>query len=150
MSRRANVSRKFAVEFRSLDGCRSSIWDAKLIGVSNCLSAVPICIWWAIPQPADMEVGAAAPGRITAVDTHWIWQHGQRLTRAPLQIIDGFVNVPSRPGLGVELDEDQLTMAHALYRQKVPGSARRQLGHAICDSQLALRPQASVLGTLAP
>jgi glucarate dehydratase len=64
------------------------------------------------------QVAAAAPGSITAIDTHWIWQDGQRLTREPLQIIDGFVNVPSRPGLGVEIDEDQLTMAHALYRQK--------------------------------
>ena len=29
------------------------------------------------------QVGAAAPGTITALDTHWIWQDGQRLTREP-------------------------------------------------------------------
>ena len=27
------------------------------------------------------HVAAAAPGRITAIDTHWIWQDGQRLTQ---------------------------------------------------------------------
>jgi glucarate dehydratase len=32
------------------------------------------------------HVGAAAPGKVTAIDTHWIWQDGQRLTREPLKI----------------------------------------------------------------
>ena len=34
------------------------------------------------------HVAAAAPGRITAIDTHWIWQDGQRLTRNPFKIED--------------------------------------------------------------
>src|ERR1700749_3949440 len=50
------------------------------------------------------HVAAAAPGKITAIDTHWIWQDGQRLTRDPLQIVGGKVKVPEVPGLGVELD----------------------------------------------
>ena len=62
------------------------------------------------------QVAAAAPGEITAIDTHWIWQDGQRLTREPLRIVDGHVRVPERPGLGVELDEDQLAKAHECYR----------------------------------
>ncbi|HNB46815.1 MAG TPA: enolase C-terminal domain-like protein, partial [Burkholderiaceae bacterium] len=33
------------------------------------------------------HVGAAAPGKVTAIDTHWIWQDGQRLTKEPLQIV---------------------------------------------------------------
>ena len=32
------------------------------------------------------HVAAAAPGQITALDTHWIWQDGQRLTKEPLKI----------------------------------------------------------------
>lgn len=32
------------------------------------------------------QVAAAAPGKITAIDTHWIWQDGQRLTKEPLKI----------------------------------------------------------------
>jgi glucarate dehydratase len=62
------------------------------------------------------HVAAAAPGEITAIDTHWIWQDGQRLTKAPLQIVGGCVQVPKKPGLGVELDLDQLAKAHELYK----------------------------------
>ncbi len=61
------------------------------------------------------HVGAAAPGKVTAIDTHWIWQDGQRLTKAPLQIVDGHVRVPKKPGLGVELDMAEVEKAHQLY-----------------------------------
>jgi glucarate dehydratase len=60
---------------------------------------------------------AAAPGKVTAIDTHWIWQDGQFLTREPLQIRGGWVDVPAKPGLGVELDMDAVMKAHALYQQ---------------------------------
>ncbi|MGW1340001.1 enolase C-terminal domain-like protein [Kribbella sp. NPDC002412] len=63
------------------------------------------------------HVGAAAPGAITALDTHWIWQDGQALTKEPLQIVDGAIAVPSAPGLGVALDRDALQAAHELYLQ---------------------------------
>jgi glucarate dehydratase len=63
------------------------------------------------------QVGAAAPGRVTAIDTHWIWQDGQRLTKDPLQIVGGHVQVPNKPGLGVELDMAEVDKAHQLYRQ---------------------------------
>ncbi len=68
------------------------------------------------------HVGAAAPGRVTAIDTHWIWQDGQRLTREPLQIIGGHVQVPKKPGLGVELDMIEVEKAHQLYLQHGLGS----------------------------
>jgi len=61
------------------------------------------------------HVAAAAPGKVTAIDTHWIWQDGQRLTKAPLQIEGGFVKVPTRGGLGVELDMAEVEKAHQLY-----------------------------------
>jgi glucarate dehydratase len=61
------------------------------------------------------QVGAAAPGRVTAIDTHWIWQDGQRLTREPLEIKGGRVQVPAKPGLGVELDLAEVDKAHRLY-----------------------------------
>ena len=63
------------------------------------------------------HVAAAAPGRVTAIDTHWIWQDGQRLTKAPFQIKGGLVQVPKRPGLGVELDMAEVEKAHLLYKQ---------------------------------
>ncbi|MBX8606359.1 glucarate dehydratase [Pseudomonas cichorii] len=62
------------------------------------------------------QVAAAAPGQITAIDTHWIWQDGQRLTREPLKIEEGLVAVPKKPGLGIELDMDALQKAHEVYK----------------------------------
>jgi glucarate dehydratase len=60
---------------------------------------------------------AAAPGKVTAIDTHWIWQDGQYLTKSPLQIRDGFVEVPNKAGLGIELDMKAVERAHQLYLQ---------------------------------
>ncbi len=68
------------------------------------------------------HVGAAAPGRVTAIDTHWIWQDGQRLTKEPLQIVGGHVQVPKTPGLGIELDMAEVEKAHELYLQHGLGS----------------------------
>lgn len=69
------------------------------------------------------HVAAAAPGYITAIDTHWIWQDGQRLTREPLQIKAGAVRVPEQPGLGIDIDMDQIEAAHELYK-RLPSGAR--------------------------
>jgi glucarate dehydratase len=68
------------------------------------------------------HVAAAAPGAITAIDTHWIWQDGQHLTRNPLEIRDGAIAVPERGGLGVELNLDAIEQAHALYKSKGLGA----------------------------
>ncbi|MCB1778404.1 MAG: glucarate dehydratase, partial [Candidatus Competibacteraceae bacterium] len=70
------------------------------------------------------HAAAAAPGEITAIDTHWIWQEGQeRLTVEPLRIVNGLVQVPERPGLGVTPDMERIRQAHALY-EKVGSDAR--------------------------
>ncbi|ATZ95653.1 MULTISPECIES: glucarate dehydratase [Dickeya] len=75
------------------------------------------------------HVAAAAPGRITAIDTHWIWQEGnQRLTKEPLQIVGGMVEVPKKPGLGVELDMDQVMKAHELYKNMGLGARNDAVG----------------------
>jgi glucarate dehydratase len=68
------------------------------------------------------HVAAAAPGDITAIDTHWIWQDGQRLSKDPLRIVDGSLTVPERSGLGVELDMGQVEAAHHLYNQAALGA----------------------------
>ncbi len=68
------------------------------------------------------HVAAAAPGKITAIDTHWIWQDGQHLTREPLRIAGGQIKVPTAPGLGLEIDMDELEKAHALYVQHALGA----------------------------
>ena len=68
------------------------------------------------------HVAAAAPGKVTAIDTHWIWQDGQGLTKEPLQIVNGHVEVPKKPGLGIALDMVAVEKAHQLYLQHGLGS----------------------------
>ncbi|MBO0602585.1 glucarate dehydratase [Sporosarcina sp. E16_3] len=74
------------------------------------------------------HVAAAAPGEITAIDTHWIWQDGQRLTKEPLQIKNGKIEVPSAPGLGVEIDMEQIEKANKLYIDQNLGARDDSIG----------------------
>ncbi|MEU2001382.1 glucarate dehydratase [Rhodococcus sp. NPDC019627] len=74
------------------------------------------------------HVAAAAPGDITAIDTHWIWQDGQRITKAPFAIDDGYLTVPTTPGLGVELDMDRVEAAHELYLREGLGARDDSVG----------------------
>lgn len=68
------------------------------------------------------HVAAAAPGHITAIDTHWIWQDGQHLTKNPLSIKEGRVKVPQEPGLGIQIDKERLEKANLLYKQMKLGA----------------------------
>jgi glucarate dehydratase len=75
------------------------------------------------------HVGAAAPGKVTAIDTHWIWQDGQRLTKEPLKIEGGKVRVPDRSGLGIDIDLVEVEKAHQAYKNL--GSGARDDGVAM-------------------
>lgn len=59
---------------------------------------------------------AACPGEITAMDTHWIWQDGQQLTKNPPKIEEGKIQIPDTPGLGLEIDMGAIMKANALYK----------------------------------
>ncbi len=75
------------------------------------------------------HVAAAAPGKIAAIDTHWIWQEGnQRLTKEPLQIVGGMVEVPKKPGLGIEIDMDQVIKGNELYKKYGLGARDDAMG----------------------
>jgi glucarate dehydratase len=75
------------------------------------------------------HVAAAAPGEIAPIDTHWIWQEGtERLTKEPFQIVDGDLTIPNKPGLGVEIDMDQIMKAHELYNNMGLGSRDDAVG----------------------
>ncbi|NDL68796.1 glucarate dehydratase [Anaerotalea alkaliphila] len=75
------------------------------------------------------HVAAAVPGKVTAIDTHWIWQEGtERLTKEPMQIRDGLLRIPDRPGLGIEIDMEQLEKAHELYMKEGLGARDDAMG----------------------
>ncbi|EQM53285.1 glucarate dehydratase [Lactiplantibacillus plantarum EGD-AQ4] len=62
------------------------------------------------------NAAAAAPGNVYDVDTHWIWQDGQNLTKHPYEIKNGQLTVPrTNEGLGVEVDMAAIERAHQLY-----------------------------------
>ncbi len=68
-----------------------------------------------ITLAAFAQVGAAAVGQVAPLDTHWIWQDGQNLLKDTPQIVNGFLQVPDRPGLGVTLDMERVEEANRLY-----------------------------------
>ena len=73
--------------------------------------------------PVDPATGEVAG------DTHWIWQEGlERLTKEPLQIVDGCVEVPKKPGLGIEVDLEQVKKAHQLYLDNCLGGRDDAVG----------------------
>ena len=73
-----------------------------------------------------VQCAAAIPGRMNGIDTHWIWQEGiERLTKKPLQIVDGCIDLPKASGLGIELDRAQIEKAHQLYMDKCYGKGAR-------------------------
>ena len=70
-----------------------------------------------------VECAAAIPGKMNGIDTHWIWQEGrERLTKEPMQIVDGCIDLPKKGGLGIEVDRDQVLKAHKLYMDNCLGA----------------------------
>ncbi|QTQ14973.1 glucarate dehydratase [Treponema parvum] len=75
------------------------------------------------------QTAAAVPGNVNAIDTHWIWQEGlERLTKKPLQIVEGCVDLPKKPGLGVEPDIEQIKKANELYKEHCLGARDDSIG----------------------
>ncbi|HBC97353.1 MAG TPA: glucarate dehydratase [Clostridium sp.] len=68
------------------------------------------------------QTAAAAPGKVTAIDTHWIWQDGQYLTKNPFHIVGGMINIPDKPGLGVDIDMGNVKKANELYNKMSLGA----------------------------
>ncbi len=120
-----------AIRMQSVD---IPLADPHFWSMAGSVSVAQLCQHWGLTWGSHsnnhfdislamfVHVGAAAPGRITALDTHWIWQDGQALTKEPLQIRNGAVAVPERPGLGLELDWSAVEAANRLYGTLGSGS----------------------------
>jgi glucarate dehydratase len=70
---------------------------------------------------AMTHVAAASPHLTYACDTHYPWQTERDEVAAGGRIpfTNGAVRIPDRPGLGVDLDQDQLARGRERYR-KIP------------------------------
>ena len=62
-----------------------------------------------------VQCAAAIPGKMNGIDTHWIWQDGQDLLLDAPKIVNGKLQVPDAPGLGVHLNWDRVWEANRLY-----------------------------------
>ncbi|WP_339712372.1 enolase C-terminal domain-like protein [uncultured Kriegella sp.] len=68
-----------------------------------------------ISMAAMAHLGAAIPHLDYALDTHYPWQIDEVIEGGKIPIIDGFVTVSDRPGLGVTLDREQLQKLHEKF-----------------------------------
>jgi glucarate dehydratase len=68
-----------------------------------------------ISLAAMTHLAAAVPNLTYALDTHWPWKDEDVIVDGPLRFVDGAIDVPSAPGLGVELDHDALARLHEQY-----------------------------------
>jgi glucarate dehydratase len=93
------------------------------------------------------HVAAAARGKVTPIDTHWIWQVGQQLTREPPEIRGGRIAVPQMPGLGVEVDMDKVEEAHKLYRARGPKGRNDAAAMQFLQPGWAFDPKRPCLGS---
>ncbi len=68
-----------------------------------------------ISLAAMVHLGAALPQFHHALDTHYPWQSDEVILGGRLRFEEGSVEVPSGPGLGVELDREALSKLHQNY-----------------------------------
>jgi glucarate dehydratase len=68
---------------------------------------------------AMAHVAAATPHLTYACDTHYPWQSAEDevVAGGQVPIVDGCVAIPDRPGLGVELDHDQLARGRERFER---------------------------------
>ena len=111
-----------------LDSVTIPLADPHFWTMTGCVRVAQLChdfdLTWGVHSNNHFDISlamvaqaaAAAPGRLNACDTHYMWQDGQFLgTEAP-KFEDGCLAVPRDvPGLGVEIDRAKLEAAHKLY-----------------------------------
>ena len=102
------------------------VWD----GLKGCVTLGRICqsLGWGVGQHSNshlgitmaamIHLGAAVPNMIYASDTHYPWNTDDVIKGPMFEIKDGYLDVPSGPGLGVELDEDKLEKYAEAYQQR--------------------------------
>jgi glucarate dehydratase len=116
-----------AVENRPVDVvlCDHHGWG----GITACqaLGEIADVVGWRLSQHSNshagvtmaamIHVGAVVPQITLASDTHYVQlvDDADILVGGKLPIKDGFMDVPKAPGLGVEIDRDQLARAHEIY-----------------------------------
>jgi glucarate dehydratase len=102
------------------------VWE----GLTGCVKLGKIChsLGWGVGQHSNSHLGitmaamthlaAAVPNLIYASDSHYPWITEDIIKGPMFHFKDGFLEVPSGPGLGVELDEAKLEQFADAYQQR--------------------------------
>ena len=102
------------------------IWE----GLTGCVKLGKIChsLGWGIGQHSNSHLGitmaamthlaAAVPNLIYASDSHYPWLEEDVIAGPMFRFVDGHLDVPRGPGLGVELDPAKLERFAEAYRQR--------------------------------
>jgi glucarate dehydratase len=85
--------------------CR--LWDLGLSMHSNSHLGISLM--------AMTHVAAAVPNLTYACDTHYPWQEEDVVAGGRIAFHEGAVRVPTRPGLGVQVDQQALARLHEQY-----------------------------------
>lgn len=78
-----------------------------------------------IATAAVLQVVASTPNFVYANDTYYP-QLSDDIIKPPFELVDGYMEVPDKPGLGVELDEEKVAKYksdeyfHAFYNEEKP------------------------------
>jgi glucarate dehydratase len=70
----------------------------------------------AISQSAQLQMAACLPNLPYACDSHYLYLQDDVLTGGPLPITGGRMQVPTGPGLGVEVDTGRLERLHKRWQ----------------------------------
>ena len=70
-----------------------------------------------ISTAAMLHLAAASPSLVYAIDSHYHDQEADVITR-PFRYDQGFFDVPQGPGLGIEIDWDQVAKYNRVYRDQ--------------------------------
>jgi L-alanine-DL-glutamate epimerase-like enolase superfamily enzyme len=106
------VLREDLADVVEVDPCvAGGIWEAKKVCILADAAGIPAVIHAtggsAISTAAEVHLAASTPNHPFAMDTVYEY-FDEDIVRERLEIHDGEIQVPTRPGLGVEIDMDSL------------------------------------------
>ena len=147
-----------AIQLRSVD---IPLADPHFWTMHGIVRVAQIChdwglTWGRIPTtistfrwPCSRTSPPRRPGTITAIDTHWIWQDGQRLTKEPFQISRRHGRRSrQRRAWAWNRTWPRSKRRTAFTRNTGLGARDDAMRHAVPDSGLEIRQQASLPGAL--
>ena len=96
-------------------GLRSSMELSKLCQTFDRKLSMHSNSHLGISLAAMVHLGAALPEVPYALDTHYPWQSEEVIAGGRIKFEEGSVQVPTGPGLGVEIDQNALRQLHENY-----------------------------------